>query len=367
MVSVAVIGAGIIGAAVADRLAAAGAAVTIVDAAVPGSGTSGTSFAWLNSNAKLPRHYHDLSVRALREWARLAAGFGQPPWYVPTGNVMWAEADGPRAELTERVQRLRAWDYPAEELSARQLADLEPSLRVPPTARIAYFPGEGFVHGEPAVQALLDRARSAGAQLRSPVGDVMLDAGDARIDRVRLPDGGAVQADVYVCCAGWRTAHVLRPLGMAVPLVEGDTPGSAAPCLVVTANGPTPLRRVVHTPRVNLRPAWQGGVRLESGELNDLVDTHTPADELDGYGRQLLSRAAEVLPGFTPGTSQNRLCVRPLPLDGHPLVGWLPPLANLYLAVMHSGITLAPELSRLIAADILGRGAEELEPYRPTR
>jgi glycine/D-amino acid oxidase-like deaminating enzyme len=56
-----------------------------------------------------------------------------------------------------------------------------------------------------------------------------------------------------------------------------------------------------------------------------------------------------------------------LPLDGHPLVGWLPPLANLYLAVMHSGITLAPELSRLIAADILGRGSEELEPYRPTR
>jgi glycine/D-amino acid oxidase-like deaminating enzyme len=45
-------------------------------------------------------------------------------------------------------------------------------------------------------------------------------------------------------------------------------------------------------------------------------------------------------------------------------VGWLPGLPNIYVAVTHSGITLAPELARLIAADILGDGSEELGPYR---
>jgi glycine/D-amino acid oxidase-like deaminating enzyme len=351
--SIAVVGAGIIGAAVADRLAAEGAAVTVVDAERPGSGTSGSSFAWLNSNEKLPRHYHDLSVRAMDAWARLAADFGQPRWYAPTGNVIWADA----GELSERLHRLHEWDYPAEELTTRQLADLEPSLRPPATAQIAYFPAEGFVHGEQAVAALLARARSAGARLINA--DVVLEP-----NAVRLPDGSRISADVVVCCAGWRTTQLLKPLGVQIPLVPPDAPGSTAPCLIVTTAGSAPVRRLVHTPAINLRPAWGGGLRLEAGEVNGLVDLHTPAEELERHGRELVHRAGELVDGFRPVEPRSTLCVRPLPLDGHPLVGWLPELPNIYLAVTHSGITLAPELARLIAADILRNGTEELDPYR---
>ena len=301
----------------------------------------------------MPRHYHDLSVRAIDAWARLAAGFGRPPWYAPTGNLIWTDAGG----LSERLQRLREWDYPAEEITTRQLADLEPSLRPPATAQIAYFPGEGFVHGEQAVDALLSRARSAGARLINS--NVVVEP-----DAIRLPDGSRISADVIVCCAGWRTVRLLEPLGVQVPLVPPDAPGSTAPCLIVTTAGPVPVRRPVHTPGINLRPAWGGGLRLESGDVNDLVDVRTPAEELDRQSRQLLHRAAGVVDGFTPADARSTLCVRPLPLDGHPILGWLPGLPNVYVAVTHSGITLAPELARLIAADILGNGSGELDRYR---
>src|SRR4051812_18233310 len=63
VVHVAVVGAGIIGVTLADALVRRGASVTVLDADQPGSGTSGSSLAWLNANQKLPRHYHDLSVR----------------------------------------------------------------------------------------------------------------------------------------------------------------------------------------------------------------------------------------------------------------------------------------------------------------
>src|SRR6185295_16508851 len=108
----------------------------------------------------------------MREWARLGAEFGHPPWYRPTGNVRWADTDEQRAVLTQRLGHLRAWDYPAEELTVEQLADLEPALRAPAGAQIAFFPEEGFVHGRPAAGALLARAGSAGARLILGAGEV---------------------------------------------------------------------------------------------------------------------------------------------------------------------------------------------------
>jgi glycine/D-amino acid oxidase-like deaminating enzyme len=367
MTHLAVIGAGIIGAALADRLVRTGATVTVIDSGGAGEGTSGTSFAWLNSNEKLPRHYHDLSVRGMRAWARLGDEFRQPPWYRPTGHVLWAETDPQRTVLTERLDRLREWGYPADELTARQLADLEPALRPPATAQIAAFPAEGFVHGKQAVAALLERARSAGARLMLGTGDAVLEASGGEVRAVRLPDGSRVHADVYVCCTGWRTPHLMQPLGVPVPLVPGDAPGSTSPCLVVSTDGPAPVSRVVHTPALNLRPDWAGGVRLESGEVNELVDGRTTPAELDRLGRLVLQRAGQVLTGFTASAVRREVCVRPLPIDGHPIVGWVPELRNAYLAVSHSGITLAPVLAELITADIRQPDAADLAPYRPTR
>jgi glycine/D-amino acid oxidase-like deaminating enzyme len=368
MTHVAVVGAGIIGAALADRLAHRGVSVTVVDSGQPGAGTSGTSLAWLNANQKLPRHYHDMSVRAMADWCELAEGFGMPRWYVPSGSLTWAQTDDQRAALTGRVERLRSWGYPAVELTAEQAAALEPSLRVPAAAEFAYFAAEGFVHGDRAVQALLAHAQAGGAELIITGADVTLEAAGARITAVRLPDGSRVRADIYVCCAGWRTSALLEPLGVSVPLIPGDAPGSPAPCLVSTVSGPVSLSRVVHGPGLNLRPAAESGLQLESGEINDLVDVHTAPADLDRLGAQLLNRAAEVVTGFAAVRPRHRLCIRPLPVDGHPVVGRLPSLDNAYLAVTHSGMTLAPLLGRLIADEIVG-GAEvaDLEPYRPAR
>jgi glycine/D-amino acid oxidase-like deaminating enzyme len=367
MTHVVVIGAGIVGAALADRLVRSGATVTVIDSGRPGGGTSRTSFAWLNSNGKTPRHYHDLSVRGLREWARLGAEFRQPSWYRPSGNIRIAVTDEQRTALAERLGHLRDWDYPAEELTARQLADLEPALRPPADARMAHFPAEGFVHGEAAAGALLDRAGSGGARLILDAGDVALEASGAEVASVRLPGGSRVQGDVYVCSAGWRTPDLLKPLGVPVPLVPAGEPGSEAPCLMVRADGPSPISRVVHTSTiVNMRPGPAGGLVLESGEVNNLVDLSTAEADLDRLGGEVVQRARRLVPGFSPSAIRRDVCVRPLPVDGHPVVGWLPELRNAYLAVTHSGITLAPVLAELIDADIR-QGADDLGPYRPGR
>ena len=63
-----------------------------------------------------------------------------------------------------------------------------------------------------------------------------------------------------------------------------------------------------------------------------------------------------------------RVCVRPMPADGRSIVGWLPGVRGLYIAVTHSGVTLSAHLARLITAELVtGAPAAELAPYRPDR
>jgi glycine/D-amino acid oxidase-like deaminating enzyme len=57
-----------------------------------------------------------------------------------------------------------------------------------------------------------------------------------------------------------------------------------------------------------------------------------------------------------------------MPADGLPIVGPLPGLGRLYVAVMHSAVTLAPVVGRLVAQELVGGvRAPELEGVRPDR
>jgi glycine/D-amino acid oxidase-like deaminating enzyme len=63
-----------------------------------------------------------------------------------------------------------------------------------------------------------------------------------------------------------------------------------------------------------------------------------------------------------------RVCVRPMPADGQSIVGWLPGVEGVYVAVTHSGVTLGAHLAGLVADELLGgAAAAELAPFRPGR
>ena len=98
------------------------------------------------------------------------------------------------------------------------------------------------------------------------------------------------------------------------------------------------------------------------------MDVHTAPEALDRHVAGLLTRARAVLPVLDGhATAGGRICVRPLPTDGKPIIGWLPALANAYLIVTHSGMTLGALLGRLATAELLGTRQPALDPYRPER
>src|SRR5580704_3605882 len=105
-----VIGAGVLGASTAFRLAAAGLSVTILEAGRVGAGTSGMSFAWINSNGKPPRPYHDLNVAGLRAHFALRDEFPATPWLHEGGSLEIVHA-ADAAKQQAKISRLRDWGY----------------------------------------------------------------------------------------------------------------------------------------------------------------------------------------------------------------------------------------------------------------
>jgi len=373
----AVIGAGVLGAGVAARLAEAGAAVTLLEQDQPGQAATRSSFAWLNANRKTPRTYHDLNHAGMRAWAELAASAAQPAWYQSSGNLEWAGDAQAHAELAARVRRLTEWGYPAGFLDAATALELEPALRLPaPAAEVAWFPDEGYLLTEPAVGYLVDLAAGYGARvLTGEPGRVtgfgplagQCPAGGGRA--VQTAGGELIKADVVVCCAGRWVPELARRAGAtaSVPLVPWEPPGAEAPGLVVRAGPVSGLTRMVHAPRVYLRPHGDSLIHLEAPDA--AVDLHTPDAELRRWAAELLHRGRRVIRGLEESEVTGYLvCVRPMPADGRSVVGWLPGAGRVYVAVTHSGVTLGAQLCRLVAAEVAG-GAElpELAPYRPGR
>lgn len=59
--------------------------------------------------------------------------------------------------------------------------------------------------------------------------------------------------------------------------------------------------------------------------------------------------------------------VRPMPADGEPIIGPVTEVPGLYLAVMHSAVTLAAAVGRLVAREVGGTIEPALAGCRPDR
>lgn len=346
-----VVGAGIIGASIAWHLVRAGARVTIVDPAFAGGVATPASFAWLNASWGNPEPYFRLRQRSLREWTRLA---GEAPGIAPrwSGGLCW---DIPAAEFAAFESLHRAWGYDIRRVDGAEVAALEPNLRDAPEAAL-FVAEEGMVEPVAATLALLADAEKHGA--RRVTGTVAsLKTASGRTVGVDL-DGIFVAADEIVLAAGIATPELAATAGIAVAL---DMP----PGLIVhSMPHATLLNGLVLAEDLHMRQTAEG--RLIAGADFGGAD---PGADAGQTARDLFARMQGMLHGADDlGFGLFTVGKRPTPKDGFPILGRPAGLDGLYLAVMHSGITLAPAVGLFAAEELLfGRRDALLEPYRATR
>ena len=333
-----VVGAGIIGASIAWHLVARGARVSIIDAGEPGGIATRNSWAWINASWGNPEPYFRLRVHAMEEWRRLERELPavRVAW---TGSLYWAL---PADRLEAFAAQHAAWGYDVRTVDRAEAARLEPDLADPPRLAV-HAPREGTVEPLDVTRQLLAAACERGATLIAGRAARSLDVRAGRVAGADTDDG-RLSADMVVVAAGAGAAALVAGAGLVLPV-------EASPALLA-ATKPLPrlLKGMIMTPDLELRQADDG--RLVAGAA---VET----------GVDLLS-AIKAL--FQPTVAMDLdfqiTAHRPIPSDRLPLVGPAPGVGGLYVAVTHSGITLAPALGHMVAEEIMdGRRHPLLAPF----
>jgi glycine/D-amino acid oxidase-like deaminating enzyme len=220
-----------------------------------------------------------------------------------------------------------------------------------------FYDAEGTVDPSGAFDVLLARAMALGATLKYPAEVVGLDIEGDRLRGV-ITTGAKIAADFVVIAAGNGSPALAELAGAQLPLTP--SPG----VLAHTAPLQPLVGSVVFAPDTTLKQNPDGRVVISGGFEGSPLAAN-PRDQ----GEEILKSAARYFP-LLRGVGVERVTVghRVLPTDGFPIVGFLGKARNIYVAVMHSGITLAPIIGQFAAEEMLdGVSVEPLAPYRLAR
>ncbi|WP_215409374.1 FAD-binding oxidoreductase [Janthinobacterium sp. JC611] len=337
-----VIGAGIVGASLAYHLASKGAQVTVVEAGDIACGVTGTSFAWINASCAGMDPIAALRGGAIAAWRQLETQVSGLTlrWH---GALSYGTQDGRVSPESVVIDRPR-------------IARLEPQLRQPPEQAV-YEPEQGALDAVAATHALLAAARTHGATVRTQTPVLGFAVKDGCVTGVETATG-VIEADTVVLAAGTGTAALAQKLGASLPI-------HASPAIFLRYQAPPGLvRGIISSHVMEVRQAEDGAMLAAEDYVDDTPENQPAAiaQRTAGAIRNELAGAEAIAPEFA--------CtgLRPMPVDGVPVIGYLPQVEGVYVCAMHPGVVLAAIVGQLASGEIVtGEPASALAACRPAR
>jgi len=176
--------------------------------------------------------------------------------------------------------------------------------------------------------------------------------------------------------AHWPADAVLLAAGGDVPAIvakAGQHIGDDTPIALLVRTKPIhhPLKAVLNTPRVAIRPTPDGAFALDSAwsEEEVIVNADGSYEIKTSTLTGLLREASKVLEG-NPQLEIGDYGVgpKPIPGDGEPVFGELQAIPGYFVAFSHSGATLGLIAGELLADEIAtGKRHPLLTAFRPER
>jgi len=351
---VVVVGGGIRGLCIAYYLAQSGVGVTLVEKGFLGSGASTANAGLVNVSQKVPAHYTMWSLLSANMYPEFVAGLDAEIDYQRDGYLRVAETEADVEDVIERAQtQSRVPGVTVEILDARRARALEPALS-PRIAAASFCAQDGNVDPLKLVRAVGRAARRHGARIlhHREVTGIRLQGG--RVAAVATREG-EIPADVVVDAAGIFVADVARMVGIRVPILP-----QRGQMFQLEALPP-----LLHRPVQALRQLRSGTAML--GTTNEFVG-HDRRVTYEA-GADILARARRLVPALAAArVIRGWAGLRPMSPDGLPIYDAVPGVPGFFVAVGHSGITLAP-ITGQVFLDLITKGRTDLPvaPYALSR
>lgn len=359
-----VVGAGVVGSAVAFECARRGARVQVLDPRPPGRGATHASAGILapyieGHSAALRR----LGVRGLARYdgflARLNESSGSQPEYGRGGTLQAAFDDEGARELTESAGLLADAAVAHRMLGGAAARAVEPALSDKVVAALE-IPDHGYVNPAALVDALVTGCAAHGATfLRTRVLALYASVSGVRVEA----DTGRIDADAVILAAGSWTSCSWAP----------------------ASAGAQPPIRPIRGQLLHLRPASPVASRVLWGPGCYVVPRHDGTllvgatvedvgfDERATVGgvRAMVDAASALVPILDSAVLEEvRVGLRPATSDELPIVGPSATMPHVYFASGHyrNGVLLAPLTAELVADLVLeDRSGAELSGLHPAR
>lgn len=408
--TVAVVGAGIIGAAIAVELRRRGRDVLLIDRGAPGRGASYGNMASIAVTEFLPSSRPGI-------WAQIPGWLFDPegpvrvrpgylleamPWFLRflmagtparvraleaagaalcgrvyedllplldaagLGDMLSAEGclslyadDREFAADRDHLALLERFALPHEVLGPDRLRALEPEISAG-IRRAVLFPRNRSVRDpHRLVVALVERFEAMGGGFAT--GEVVGFDRDDGLTALRLADGRQIGATAAILCGGAHTGALARMLGEPIPLEteRGYHTQIMAPGIALRHSLIWPARAFMVTPTA-------GGIRV--GGTVEMAGLDAPPDYR--RARALVDRARVALPGLQARDTSEWMGHRPALPDTVPIIGPSSTTRGVYYATGHGhlGLTQAATTARLIGDLVTGVAPPlDMTPYRIDR
>ncbi|ADD43758.1 NAD(P)/FAD-dependent oxidoreductase [Stackebrandtia nassauensis] len=381
-VDVVIVGAGVIGAACAEALSAAGQRVLVLDRGSPTGGTTAAGEGNVLVSDKEPgpelelaqesRRYWPLLLASLRE--ELGAKLAEAEWDAKGGLVV-ALGETDATALAGFAETQRAAGVDARVISVDEVREREPHLTDGIRAAV-YYPEDAQLQPVLAASALLSAVRARGGAVRGGVAvtGVGTDASGA-VSSVNTSDGAISCRAVVNACGPW-AGEFARAAGAPIAVLPRRG------MVLVTAPLPDVVRHKVYDADY-VGATVSGDADLQTSTV---VESTRAGTVLIGSSRQrvgfdetirveVLRELARKAVGLFPVLGNVPVMrayggFRPYTPDHLPVIGADPRLPGLWHATGHegAGIGLAAATGRLLADQFLGRESVlDPEPFRVDR
>jgi glycine/D-amino acid oxidase-like deaminating enzyme len=361
---VAVVGAGIVGAACAYECGRRGLRVVLVDRDTVGSGATAAGMGHIvvmdDSDAQfaLTRYSQQL-------WRQLRPELPNDVEYDECGTI-WVAADDDEMQEVHRKQGYYAGrGVRTQVLDSRALGEIEPNLRKGMKGGLL-VPEDGVLYPPCAARFLMERTQERATEVRLGCGVRGLGQ-----QRVFLEDGSEIRAEFVVNATG-ASAPDLTP-GLEIKKRKGHLvitdryPGFARHQLVELGYLKSAHSVGSDSVAFNVQPRRTGQILI--GSTRQFGAEHKEVDH--EILSRMLQRAQKYMPGLA-GMSSVRSWTgfRAATPDKLPLIGRSPSDKSVWLATGHEGLGITTSLGTArVLVDLMTGATTEIpaEPYLPSR